>query len=143
MKLDAVERVRKGETQATVKHTSEQRIKRQSQCAVKHTTEQRIKRQTRDDGSVAVALGYTAHIVLMISYFLQVPLRYPVVHKGSRSSIKDNITDQLAEKERELVTCLVLVSMFHSLVTVSIAQGNNAGEDFGKLEEGNRTDQSD
>lgn len=55
----------------------------------------------RDDGSVAVALGYTAHIVLMISYFLQVPLRYPVVHKGSRSSIKDNITDQLAEKERE------------------------------------------
>lgn len=57
--------------------------------------------QARDDGSVAVALGYTAHIVLMISYFLQVPLRYPVVHKGSRSSIKDNITDQLAEKERE------------------------------------------
>lgn len=42
-----------------------------------------------------------------------------------------------------LVTCLVLVSMFHSHVTVSIAQGNNAGEDFGKLEEGNRTDQSD
>ncbi|MBN3280323.1 UVRAG protein, partial [Polyodon spathula] len=57
--------------------------------------------QARDDGSVAVALGYTAHIVLMVSCFLQVPLRYPVVHKGSRSSIKDNITDQLSEKERE------------------------------------------
>uniref|UniRef100_A0A4W5LSK8 UV radiation resistance associated gene n=1 Tax=Hucho hucho TaxID=62062 RepID=A0A4W5LSK8_9TELE len=55
----------------------------------------------KDDGSVAVALGYTAHLVLMISCFLQIPLRYPVVHKGSRSSIKDTITDKLSEKERE------------------------------------------
>lgn len=55
----------------------------------------------KDDGSVAVALGYTAHLVLMISSFLQIPLRYPVIHKGSRSSIKDIITDKLTEKERE------------------------------------------
>uniref|UniRef100_A0A8C7MTD2 UV radiation resistance associated gene n=1 Tax=Oncorhynchus kisutch TaxID=8019 RepID=A0A8C7MTD2_ONCKI len=51
--------------------------------------------QAKDDGSVAVALGYTAHLVLMISCFLQIPLRYPVIHKGSRSSIKDTITDKL------------------------------------------------
>ncbi|KAJ8384584.1 hypothetical protein AAFF_G00200210 [Aldrovandia affinis] len=57
--------------------------------------------QAKDDGSVAVALGYTAHLVLMISCFLQIPLRYPVIHKGSRSSIKDTITDKLNEKERE------------------------------------------
>ncbi|XP_037604418.1 UV radiation resistance-associated gene protein isoform X2 [Sebastes umbrosus] len=57
--------------------------------------------QARDDGSVAVALGYTSHLVLMISCFLQIPLRYPVIHKGSRSSIKDTITDRLTEKERE------------------------------------------
>ncbi|KAM4620537.1 UV radiation resistance-associated gene protein [Polymixia lowei] len=57
--------------------------------------------QAKDDGSVAVALGYTAHLVLMISCFLQIPLRYPVIHKGSRSSIKDTITDRLTEKERE------------------------------------------
>lgn len=57
--------------------------------------------QTKDDGSLAVALGYTAHLVLMISCFLQIPLRYPVIHKGSRSSIKDTITDRLTEKERE------------------------------------------
>ncbi|KAM9348405.1 UV radiation resistance-associated gene protein [Symphorus nematophorus] len=57
--------------------------------------------QAKDDGSVAVALGYTSHLVLMISCFLQVPLRYPVIHKGSRSSIKDTITDRLTEKERE------------------------------------------
>ncbi|XP_065115740.1 UV radiation resistance-associated gene protein [Paramisgurnus dabryanus] len=57
--------------------------------------------QAKDDGTVAVALGYTAHLVLMISYFLQIPLRYPIIHKGSRSSIKDTITDKLTEKERE------------------------------------------
>ncbi|KAG8431293.1 hypothetical protein GDO86_019109 [Hymenochirus boettgeri] len=57
--------------------------------------------QAKDDGSVAVALGYTAHLVTMISFFLQVPLRYPVLHKGSRSAIKDNINDKLTEKERE------------------------------------------
>ncbi|XP_075707454.1 UV radiation resistance-associated gene protein [Rhinoderma darwinii] len=57
--------------------------------------------QARDDGSVAVALGYTAHLVSMISFFLQVPLRYPILHKGSRSAIKDNINDKLTEKERE------------------------------------------
>ncbi|XP_061754129.1 UV radiation resistance-associated gene protein isoform X2 [Nerophis ophidion] len=57
--------------------------------------------QAKDDGSVAVALGYTAHLVLMISCFLHIPLRYPVIHKGSRSSIKDTITDRLTEKERE------------------------------------------
>ncbi|KFQ37153.1 PREDICTED: UV radiation resistance-associated gene protein, partial [Merops nubicus] len=57
--------------------------------------------QGKDDGSIAVALGYTAHLVSMISYFLQVPLRYPIIHKGSRSTIKDNINDKLTEKERE------------------------------------------
>uniref|UniRef100_UPI00398F7A1A UV radiation resistance-associated gene protein n=1 Tax=Pristiophorus japonicus TaxID=55135 RepID=UPI00398F7A1A len=57
--------------------------------------------QAKDEGSIAVALGYTAHLVLMISYFLQVPLRYPIIQKGSRSTIRDNITDKLSEKERE------------------------------------------
>uniref|UniRef100_A0A8D1UWH7 UV radiation resistance associated n=1 Tax=Sus scrofa TaxID=9823 RepID=A0A8D1UWH7_PIG len=37
----------------------------------------------------------------MVSFFLQVPLRYPIIHKGSRSTIKDNINDKLTEKERE------------------------------------------
>ncbi|GCC32539.1 UV radiation resistance-associated gene protein [Chiloscyllium punctatum] len=57
--------------------------------------------QAKDEGSIAVALGYTAHLVLMISCFLQVPLRYPIIQKGSRSTIRDNITDKLSEKERE------------------------------------------
>uniref|UniRef100_A0A4W4FWS7 C2 domain-containing protein n=1 Tax=Electrophorus electricus TaxID=8005 RepID=A0A4W4FWS7_ELEEL len=57
--------------------------------------------QAKDDGSVAVALGYTAHLVLMISCFLQIPLRYPIIQRGSRSSVRDTITDKLMEKERE------------------------------------------
>uniref|UniRef100_A0AAR2INJ7 C2 domain-containing protein n=1 Tax=Pygocentrus nattereri TaxID=42514 RepID=A0AAR2INJ7_PYGNA len=57
--------------------------------------------QAKDDGSVAVALGYTAHLVLMISCFLHIPLRYPLIQKGSRSSVRDTITDKLSEKERE------------------------------------------
>ncbi|XP_076875570.1 UV radiation resistance-associated gene protein [Brachyhypopomus gauderio] len=57
--------------------------------------------QAKDDGSVAVALGYTAHLVLMISCFLQIPLRYPIIQRGSRSSVKDTITDKLTDKERE------------------------------------------
>uniref|UniRef100_A0A7N6AGG3 C2 domain-containing protein n=1 Tax=Anabas testudineus TaxID=64144 RepID=A0A7N6AGG3_ANATE len=68
-------------------------------CGVKLPNSEEF--QAKDDGSIAVALGYTAHLVLMISCFLQIPLRYPVIHKGSRSSIKDTITDRLTEKERE------------------------------------------
>ena len=56
--------------------------------------------QAKNDGRIAVALGYTAHLVSMIS-FLQVPLRDSVIHKGSRSTTKDNINDKLTEKERE------------------------------------------
>ncbi|XP_058041956.1 UV radiation resistance-associated gene protein isoform X2 [Ahaetulla prasina] len=68
-------------------------------CGVKLPNSENF--QAKDDGSIAVALGYTAHLVSMISYFLQVPLRYPIIHKGSRSAIKDNINDKLTEKERE------------------------------------------
>ncbi|KAM3837473.1 UV radiation resistance-associated gene protein isoform 2-T2 [Vipera latastei] len=68
-------------------------------CGVKLPNSENF--QAKDDGSIAVALGYTAHLVSMISYFLEVPLRYPIIHKGSRSAIKDNINDKLTEKERE------------------------------------------
>ncbi|XP_007939222.2 UV radiation resistance-associated gene protein [Orycteropus afer afer] len=73
------------------------------QCLLeKHSPERQVLAlAAKDDGSIAVALGYTAHLVSMISFFLQVPLRYPIIHKGSRSTIKDNINDKLTEKERE------------------------------------------
>ncbi|MBZ3873094.1 UV radiation resistance-associated gene protein [Sciurus carolinensis] len=71
------------------------------EVALLHKQQIALQDKAKDDGSIAVALGYTAHLVSMISFFLQVPLRYPIIHKGSRSTIKDNINDKLTEKERE------------------------------------------
>nr|XP_034375107.1 UV radiation resistance-associated gene protein isoform X3 [Arvicanthis niloticus] len=71
------------------------------EVAFLHKHQMALQDKAKDDGSIAVALGYTAHLVSMISFFLQVPLRYPIIHKGSRSTIKDNINDKLTEKERE------------------------------------------
>ncbi|KAL3284099.1 hypothetical protein HHI36_018267 [Cryptolaemus montrouzieri] len=56
-----------------------------------------------DDG-VSVALGYVTHILTMCSTFLQVPLRYPVTHYGSRSTVTDQISANLPEKEFPLFT---------------------------------------
>ncbi|XP_067121613.1 UV radiation resistance-associated protein [Centruroides vittatus] len=55
----------------------------------------------RDEKMLSVALGYVCHIISMMSHFLNVPLRYPVHHFGSRSTIIDHITDKISIKERE------------------------------------------
>ncbi len=54
-----------------------------------------------DDVSVSVALGFVAHLVQMVSIFLQIPLRYPIIHFGSRSKIIDHISDKIPDRERE------------------------------------------
>lgn len=54
-----------------------------------------------DDVQISVALGFVTHVIQMISVFLQVPLRYPVIHFGSRSRIIDHITDTIPDSERE------------------------------------------
>ena len=54
-----------------------------------------------DETTISVALGYVAHLVQMISYFLHVPLRYPICHSGSRSKVIDHIIDKIPDKERE------------------------------------------
>ncbi|KAL0274248.1 UNVERIFIED_CONTAM: hypothetical protein PYX00_006719 [Menopon gallinae] len=54
-----------------------------------------------DDVQISVALGFVTHVIQMISVFLQVPLRYPVIHFGSRSRIIDHITDNIPDSERE------------------------------------------
>ncbi|KAG5887925.1 hypothetical protein JTB14_003021 [Gonioctena quinquepunctata] len=53
------------------------------------------------DTGLSVALGYIAHILIMISTFLQVPLRYPVTNYGSRSYITDNISSLLPDKDKD------------------------------------------
>ncbi|ELU05508.1 hypothetical protein CAPTEDRAFT_229046 [Capitella teleta] len=54
-----------------------------------------------DDTMIAVALGFTSHLVMMISHFLDVPLRYPMEHRGSRSQIQDLVMGKLTDKERD------------------------------------------
>ncbi|KAK9881429.1 hypothetical protein WA026_016315 [Henosepilachna vigintioctopunctata] len=56
-----------------------------------------------DDG-IAVALGYVTHILTMCSNFLQVPLRYPMTHYGSRSTVEDPVVANLPEREFPLFT---------------------------------------
>jgi len=53
--------------------------------------------------TLAIGLGFTCHLVAMISNYLDIPLRYPLLHRGSRSLIYDHIMDKLTDNERELV----------------------------------------
>lgn len=54
-----------------------------------------------DETMIAIALGYVCHMLLMISQFLNVPLRYSIHFIGSRSCITDHISSNLPEKTRE------------------------------------------
>ncbi|XP_077987735.1 UV radiation resistance-associated protein-like [Glandiceps talaboti] len=54
-----------------------------------------------DDTTIATALGYTCHLMIKMAQFLQLPLRYPMYHRGSRSIIRDHITDKLQERDRD------------------------------------------
>ncbi|XP_029641405.1 UV radiation resistance-associated protein isoform X2 [Octopus sinensis] len=56
--------------------------------------------QGHDDTMVAVGLGYTCHMILMLSHILNLPLRYPMEYRGSRSQIQDHIHTKLSERER-------------------------------------------
>jgi UV radiation resistance-associated gene protein len=46
-----------------------------------------------DDTNNSILLGYIAHAVLLISTILSVPLRYPVIFRGSRSFIIEQIKE--------------------------------------------------
>lgn len=54
-----------------------------------------------NDTEVAVALGFVAHSTQMIANFLNIPIRYPIIHYGSRSKIIDHITENLPDNERQ------------------------------------------
>uniref|UniRef100_A0A146L8X9 UV radiation resistance-associated gene protein n=1 Tax=Lygus hesperus TaxID=30085 RepID=A0A146L8X9_LYGHE len=55
----------------------------------------------KDELMVSVALGFVAHLVQMMAYFLNIPTRYPILHFGSRSKIVDHIIDTIPDKDRE------------------------------------------
>ncbi|XP_035693535.1 protein Tube-like [Branchiostoma floridae] len=50
---------------------------------------------------VEAGLGYAAHLLMMIAQFLQLPLQYPIIYRGSKSKIRDPITAKLADRDRE------------------------------------------
>ncbi|KAL4105740.1 hypothetical protein PRIC1_003799 [Phytophthora ramorum] len=50
-----------------------------------------------DEEMISTALGYIAHLVFMLSKYLQVNLRYRVVPYSSRSFLKDEINDAQGE----------------------------------------------
>lgn len=54
-----------------------------------------------DETMIAIGLGYVCHMLLMISQFLNVPLRYSIHFYGSRSCITDHISSNLPDKTRE------------------------------------------
>jgi len=45
-----------------------------------------------DDATVSAALGHVAQVIYLLSYYLSVPLRYPVKAMGSRSFVRDDIS---------------------------------------------------
>ena len=51
-----------------------------------------------NDEELGPALGYTAHMVALISSLFDVPLRFPVTPTLSLSTIRDDITAKLDEK---------------------------------------------
>ncbi|KAJ3452057.1 uv radiation resistance-associated protein [Anaeramoeba flamelloides] len=46
-----------------------------------------------DPEMIASAFGYVAHLLNMLSKYLETPLRYPVNPRGSRSTIRDEVTN--------------------------------------------------
>jgi hypothetical protein len=44
-----------------------------------------------DDEYISTALGHVGHLILMLSKYMAVPLRYPIVYRASRSAVCDNV----------------------------------------------------
>ena len=54
-----------------------------------------------DDITLSAGLGYAAHLMILLSKILSIPLRYPVRFQCSMSSIQDPTSPKLLERERE------------------------------------------
>lgn len=46
---------------------------------------------SRDEEQVAAGLGYVVHVLILLSKYLEVSLRYPLVFQASRSMIRDPV----------------------------------------------------
>ncbi|RUP24490.1 UV radiation resistance protein and autophagy-related subunit 14-domain-containing protein [Jimgerdemannia flammicorona] len=52
-----------------------------------------------DEERIATALGYTCHLVSMLAYYLGLPLRYPMVPRGSRAKVTDPVSVMQGSRE--------------------------------------------
>jgi len=75
---------------------------------------------------ISVALGFVAHLVQMLSYFLNVPTRYPICHFGSRSKMIDHIIDKIRDEEREFPLYSKKKEKFHFQYGVFLLNKNIA-----------------
>jgi regulator of replication initiation timing len=53
-----------------------------------------------DETMISIAIGYVAHILVMISRLLDVSLRYQIIYYGSHSSVIDHLNDKISENDR-------------------------------------------
>ena len=52
--------------------------------------------ENTDANTVAAAIGYAAHIIYLLSFYLSMPIPYPVKYYSSRSVINDPISSKMA-----------------------------------------------
>jgi hypothetical protein len=69
-----------------------------------------------DEEIVATSLGHVAHVLFMISKYLDVPLRYPITPMCSRSVIRDEISRQTSPRFFFSSCFLSLLSLFHAFL---------------------------
>ncbi|KAG4306294.1 hypothetical protein PORY_000282 [Pneumocystis oryctolagi] len=53
-----------------------------------------------DDDCIAASLGYTAHLIYLLAFYLRIPLRYPIRPMCSRTIIEDPISNTLHTSKR-------------------------------------------
>jgi len=79
-----------------------------------------------DDETVSTALGFASHLIHMLAYYLEVPLRFPLKPMSSRSTINDPITASLGDSRQdyntEYVTCRVPFKRLLNWIILSIVQ---------------------
>eukprot|EP01006_Ploeotia_vitrea_P011461 TRINITY_DN30488_c0_g1_i1.p1 TRINITY_DN30488_c0_g1~~TRINITY_DN30488_c0_g1_i1.p1 ORF type:complete len:587 (+),score=279.68 TRINITY_DN30488_c0_g1_i1:80-1762(+) len=67
------------------------------------------------DEHVSTALGYAAHFVFMFAKYFEIPLRYRIVFRGSRSGICDDVNSNVVyplyngDQQRFLIACNFLL----------------------------------
>ncbi|CAL4143970.1 unnamed protein product, partial [Meganyctiphanes norvegica] len=50
---------------------------------------------------ISVALGFVAHLLVMLAHLLHIPLRYPITPNGSMATVADTTSLQLRENDRQ------------------------------------------